>query len=170
MDKILIYIKYNQYDYINYFHLIVNDKVVDGVYLEEEIDTLFKIIIEKEKNGQNFELYIVQDKDASNWDFLKKIQEYGIKIQPLSNKNTNYICEILNSLFDGEYEISDKDNVFNKKIIRVLFSGNCFLKRNECSNDEVLKQAEEILKSGGEERTKLASIIIEKYERMNKHE
>lgn len=170
MDKVLIYISYDQYEYTNYFHLAVNNEVVKYYCPEENVDILFKEIIEKESFAKTFELSVVQDENASKWDCLEAIQEHGIEIHPLNDINIDYLCQVMNSLFDGEYEISGKDDVFNKKLIHVLCSGTCFLQGDNCVPDEALKQAEAILKSGGEEMTELARIIKEKYERMNRHD
>ena len=48
MDKLLIYISYDQYEYANYFHLAVNDNVIIEYYTEKKVDNLFEMIIEKE--------------------------------------------------------------------------------------------------------------------------
>lgn len=170
MDKVLIYISYAQFEYTNYFHLAVNNEVVNEYCSEENVDLLFEKIIEKESNAKTFELFVVQDENALEWDCLEAIQKHGIEIHPLSDKKTDYLCQIMNLLFDGEYGISGKDDVLNKKLIHIVCSGNCFLQKDNCVSDEALKQAEEILKSGGEEMTELARIIKEKYERMNRHD
>lgn len=170
MDKLLIYISYDQYEYTNYFHLAINDDVVIEYRPEEKVDDLFKTIIEEESVNKSFELYIVQDENASEWDYLKAFQEYGIEIHPISNTDTEQLCQVMNTLFDGEYGIGGKDDISNKKLIGILYSGNCVSQRDNCETGETLKQAEEILKRGGEEMTELARIIREKYERMNRHE
>lgn len=165
----MIYISYDQFEYTNYFHLIVNDKVVTEYCLEENVDTLFKTMIENESIDKTFELFVVQDEKALEWNYLEAIQKHGVEIHPLSNVDSDYICQIMNSLFDNEYEISSKDDVSNKKLIQILCSGNCFLQRDDCVSDEGFRQREEIVKSGDEEITELARIIKEKYERMNRH-
>ena len=49
-----------------------------------------------------------------------------------------------------------------------MFYGKGCLKDYSKSIDETLKQAEDILKHGGDEMTELARIIRDKYERMTK--
>ena len=76
----------------------------------------------------------------------------------------------MNVLFDREYEISGKDDVSNKKLINIVYSGNCVLQKDNYKTGEILRQAETILNRGGEEMTELARIIKEKYDRMERYE
>lgn len=170
MDKFLIYISYDQFEYTNYFHLAVNDEVVVDFCPVERLDDLFKTIIEKGRTVKSFELDVIQDENASEWDCLEAFQEHGIKILSLSNRNPEQLCQRMNQLFDSEYVISGEDYSYDKKFISVLWSGNCVLQSENCEHSETLRQAKEILKHGGEEMTELARIIKEKYERLNKHE
>ena len=74
----------------------------------------------------------------------------------------------MNSALERNFKL-DGDCEIEK--LNILFYGNVIFE-NDCGKaDETLRQAEEILKYGnGEEKTELARIIREKYERMNKHE
>ena len=170
MDKFLIYINYDQFEYINYFHLAINDNLVIEYRPEEKVDDLFETIIEKESVSDSFELCVVQDKDALEWNCFKAFQKYGIETYPKSNKDLEKLCRVMNLLFNGEYVIDGKDYISNKQLINILYFGNCVLQRDNFETGETLKQAEEILKHGGEEMTELARIIREKYERMNRYE
>ena len=76
----------------------------------------------------------------------------------------------MDALFDDEYVISDKDDISDKKSVSILGAGHCFLQREDYEPGESLKQAKEILESGGQEMTELARIIKEKYERMKRNE
>ena len=49
MDKLLIYISYDKGEYRNFFHLFANEDVVIKCCLEEGVDDLFLLIIEKER-------------------------------------------------------------------------------------------------------------------------
>lgn len=170
MDKLLIYISYDQYEYTNYFHLAVNANVAVEYCLEEKVDDLFEVIIEKESGEKSFELSVVRDENALEWDYLKAFWEHGVKIRSEISKEPEQLRPVMNVLFDGEYGLSGKDDASNKKLIEVLYSCNCVLKKDNFQTDETLKQVEEILNRGGEEMTELARIIKEKYERIDKHE
>ena len=96
MDKFLIYISYDQFEYTNYFHLAVNDEVVVDFCPVERLDDLFKTIIEKGRTVKSFELDVIQDENASEWDCLEAFQEHGIKILSLSNRNPEQLCQRMN--------------------------------------------------------------------------
>ncbi|MCI9105723.1 MAG: hypothetical protein HFG57_07160 [Lachnospiraceae bacterium] len=170
MDKLLIYISYAQYDYTNYFNLAINDDLVIEYYSEDKIDDLFEVIIEKENEMKSFEMCVVQDEDALEWDYLMAFQKHGIGTCPVSSKDPEQLCQIMNALFGGEYKVSSKDDASNKKLINIVYSGYCALQKDSCETGEALRKAEEILNHGGEEMTELARIIEEKYERMGRHE
>jgi hypothetical protein len=169
MDKILIYINYVSNEYTNYFHLSVNDDVVMKDCPEERVDKLFERMMES-VNAKKFELCVIQDVNASEWDYLKAFQEHGIEICPTSEWDSEKLCQIMDALFDDEYVISDKDDISDKKSVSILGAGHCFLQREDYEPGESLKQAKEILESGGQEMTELARIIKEKYERMKRNE
>ena len=170
MDKLLIYMSYDKGEYRNFFHLSVNEDVVIKCCSEEEVDDLFHLIIEKERETKSFELYVVCDQNALEWDYFKAFQKHGIETHPLSSIDPEKLCQIMNVLFDREYEISGKDDVSNKKLINIVYSGNCVLQKDNYKTGEILRQAETILNRGGEEMTELARIIKEKYDRMERYE
>lgn len=165
-----MYISYDQFEYTNYFHLAVNDEVIINFCPVERLDDLFKTIIEKRRTIESFELDVIQDENASEWDYLEAFQQHGFKIRSLSNRNSEQLCHVMNQLFDGKYGISGKDDSYDKKLISVLWSGNCVLPSKNCEHSKMLRQEEEILIRSDEEMTELARIIKEKYERLNKHE
>lgn len=169
MDEILIYINYVSDEYTNYFHLSVNEYVVMKDCPEERVDRLFESMMEN-VNAKNFELYIIQDVNASGWDYLKAFQEHGIEIYPTRERDSEKLCQVMNELFEDEYGISGKDDTSDKKIVSILCAGQCVLQREDYESSETLKQAKEILESGGQEMTELARIIKEKYERMKRNE
>lgn len=170
MDKLLIYISYDQYDYTNYFNLAINNDLFIEYYSEDKIDDLFKAVSEKENGMKSFELYVVQDENALEWNYLTALQEHGIETHPVNAKAPEQLCQIMSALFGGDYEVKSKENALNKKLINIVYFGNCALQRDNCETGETLRKAEEILNHGGEEMTELARIIEEKYERMDRHE
>lgn len=170
MDELLVYISYDPYEYTNYFHLAVNNEVVIEYCAEESVDSLFDIITAKESRGKNFKLYVVQDEKALEWDYLRAFQDHGIEMHPVViDKDSGQLCQIMSALFDGEYGVSGEDDTSNRKLIKIVYVGNCVLQKDTYEADETLRQAEEILNRGGEEMTELARIIREKYERMDRH-
>lgn len=170
MDKLYLYIDYDPSEYTNYFHMAVNDNVVIRYYPEEKEDDMFKTILEKENAVNRFELYIVQSENASEWDYQKAFREHGMELGPMEGCEPGQLCRELNALFDEEYGIRGQDEPSDKKFIQLLYFGSCVLQQVGCELHETLRQAEEILKHGGEEMTELARIIRKKYDRMNAHE
>ena len=142
MDQLLIYISYDQYEYTNYFRLAMNHEAVIEYCPEEEADRLFNIIIEKECVNKRFQLDVVQDENASKWDYLKVFREYGIEIRQINNPDMEQLCREVNTVFDGGDGIGGKDDIPNKKPISVLYSGNCTLQKDNCKTGEALKQAD----------------------------
>lgn len=166
MNQIIIYGSYDQDEYTNYYHLINNGEAL--IEYSEEIDGLFQQINDTKNEVKSSEIYIVQDENASKWDYLEMFQKYHFELRASSGKDTEQLCNIMNSALERNFKL-DGDCEIEK--LNILFYGNVIFE-NDCGKaDETLRQAEEILKYGnGEEKTELARIIREKYERMNKHE
>ena len=143
MDKFIIYVNYSSYEYDTYYHLICNGEPVLSYRLEKDIDELIQRIKENRTFSENFYLCIVQDKDADKWaDYNEVFQKEDIQLFPVDDEVSQWVYDEISKNF--EYE-TDNLNI-----------------------DETLKQAEDILKHGGDEMTELARIIRDKYERMTK--
>lgn len=167
MNQIIIYSSYASHEYLNYYHLIHNDEVLMEYCPEEKIDDLFQQIDSIKNQAKNSEIYIVQDEDASEWDYLEMFQKYNLVLQELGQKDTVKLCNVMNSVLRREFKLN-ADCTIEK--LNILFYGSVIFENDCCKTDETLRQAEEILKQGGEERTELARIIKEKYERMKRHD
>lgn len=157
MDKVIIYISYDIFQYVNYYHLICNGEKILEYCPEEELLKLFEKI---EKNTRNPQLYIVGEANVSPWDFQTYFDEKKVilKENAIEKKETIFekLCEALN--ID-----TDKD-------MKLIYSGIALFEKEEEDTEETLRQAKEIFDNGGEEKTELARIIKEKYERMNNNE
>lgn len=168
MNQILIYIGYDQYEYTNYFYLVINDNNI-SCYPVEKIDDLFQTIKENNIINESAELYIIKDKNASEWEYFQSFQEHNINLKELRNGNIEKLCDKMDMLFDNKFEIVDNNNstddISDRKTVYLLFSGNCFVQSFNYETGETLRQAEEILKHGEDEMTELARIIKEKYEK-----
>lgn len=169
MDQILIYVSYVQYEYRNYFHLVINTEVVAEYHTEEEVDKLFQSIMDK-SNGRNFELYIVQDRDALAWDYRQAFQEHDMDLRESGDIDPEQLCGVMGQAFESEFEVNATDTDLNKKIISVLFFGECVLQSDNNEPAETPGPPQVILEPGGnKEKTELTQIIEEKHERMNSH-
>lgn len=158
MDKFIIYVNYSSYEYDTYYHLICNGEPVLSYRLEKDIDELIQRIKENRTFSENFYLCIVQDKDADKWaDYNEVFQKEDIQLFPVDDEASQWVYDEISKNF--EYET---DN------LNIVFYGKGCLKDYSKSIDETLKQAEDILKHGGDEMTELARIIRDKYERMTK--
>lgn len=170
MDRFLIYVNYNQDEIANEFYLAFNNDIVIKYCRDEEIDWIFEEIAEKGEACKSFEVYVIKDKEALDWDYLKAFQEHDIRVCKSNNIDKESICQLMNTLFEGEYTINLESDVKDKKLIEIIYTCNGSLLSKEGSeNIKIPRQAEEILNHGGEETTELARIIKEKYERMSRN-
>lgn len=157
MDTVIIYISYDAYEYVNYYHLICNGKKMIEYCPEEKIATIFEKIKE---NTNNPELYIVQGADSTIWNFEEEFAENEIELNNHDKGKNTEIFEIITNC-----DLSSDDNDIN-----IVFHGKALFKKDYSCTEETLLQAEEILKNGGEEMTELARIIKQKYERMKRND
>ena len=141
MEKYLIYIEYSSFEYTNYFTLINHDTKIAEKYPVEKTGELFQMILEK---NSVFELYIVKENDASDWDYEKELQDNQIKT--------------LEQYSENKFSVTDIENLFGKTMCSLLFSGKCCLNGCSASPPPPAKKSEKI--------TGFASVIKEKYERM----
>lgn len=158
LNQIIVYISYDQFEYVNYYHLIYNSDILLEYCPEEKVDDLFQKIDDIKSELNNSEIYIVQDENAFEWNCYELFREHNLELRLSNDNDISQICEIMKLVFQRE---------FMPEKLNILFYGNVVIKDECCETDETLRQAEEILKHGGEEMTELARIIKEKYERMN---
>lgn len=165
MDKVLLYICYDPFDYINYYSLAINNQRVCDVVPEERIGEMFDMCDELNISKTDTQWCIVQDEDASHWDYENELQERGYSIKPMSI-SLSILTSEMNTLFDNDFVIAPNQDA-EKKCVKILYphpeNDDCVCDRGKALND-----AESILNNAG--MTELAKIIREKYERMNKHE
>ena len=102
MDRIIVYASYDQSEYVNYYHLIHNDETLIEYCSEEKIDDLFRKINFIISDVKSSEIYIVQDKNASEWDYQKMFRTYNLVLHALDDKDIMLLCNIMNSVFRTE--------------------------------------------------------------------
>lgn len=155
MDKFYIYVSYDNTEYKNYFHLVMNHQKLIEYCIEEEIDVLFDFI-EKESLKKSFELHIIQDKEAYEWDYSKKFKEHKMEICSIDNVNIALLYQEFNQSFKN----------INAKNSEIVFSGNYIFEREDCKINANFKKVDEKLTNEDDEITELARIIKEKYKRI----
>lgn len=166
MDKALIYVYYDSYEYANYYRLAINDNIVCDFVSEERIHDLFEKCEELNVSKVETKWCIVQDEDANSWDYEEEIESNGYKLNPLSVSLSDLTTK-MNTLFGGDFVIEpDEDNM--KKKIRLIYPVAFTKDSMTCDQNKAINDAENILNNAG--MTELAKIIREKYERMNKYE
>jgi len=171
MENVLIYISYDLNDYINYFHMIVNEEGTLKYVPIERVSELFEKLEEEGITGSDMKLQIVADENASDWNFEEDFKKYGYVLPAAQNGEASEICNVLEKNFHGRFYFSEES--LNKEGIGIKslypqrkVSGKT---ESEHKKEEILTKAIEIMEDE-EEMTELARIIIEKYERMKKHE
>lgn len=169
MNRIILYASYEQFEYVNYYHLINNNELLIEYCPEEEIDGIFQEIANIKSGIDSSEIYIVQDENATEWDYLKQFKEHNIELQMLDNIDNTRLYDILNTLLRTKFSMDD-----DCQKLCILFYGNAVFESEDCKInknkiDDKLRKAERILKDGTEEeKTEFARIIEEKYERMHR--
>lgn len=166
MDKALIYICYDPFAYTNFFSLAINDQRVCDVVPEERINELFFKCDELNLSKTETKWCIVQDEDASQWNYEEEIESRGYKINPLAVSLSN-LTAAMNDLFDNNFVIAPNNDV-TKKNVKIIYPVELTEDNSACDQGKALNDAESILNNAG--MTELAKIIREKYERMNKNE
>lgn len=170
MDRIIVYASYEQYEYVNYYHLINNSEFLIEYCPEEKIDDIFQEIVNIKSGTGSLEIYIVQDENATEWDYFNLFREHNIELHMLDNIDDKQLYDMLNTAFGRKFST---DNDYGCQKLCILFYGNAVLKNNDCGInnnkiDDNLRKAEKILRDGSdEEKTEFARIIEEKYERMS---
>lgn len=164
MDKMIIYVSYDESQYVNYYHLICGNEKQIEFCPEEKLGQLFNII---KKSHCNIDLCIVRSRTASRWDFESDFNYNEIELEKDEKCKLNEICEVINQALDIEKTEDELEFVFQgKAVIKTADDNIGGIEEIE----KTLVQAEEILKNGGEEMTELVRIIKEKYERMTCNE
>lgn len=171
MKNVLIYISYDLNDYINYFHLIVNGESKLKYVPIERISELFERLTEESISGSDVRLQIVADENSSDWYFEEDFVKYGCTLPVAGNGKALDICEVLEKNFYGRfYFVNEGVNSEGIGIKSLYPQRKASLEMESVhKKEEILTKAIEIMKDE-EEMTELAKIIIEKYERMKKHE
>lgn len=166
MDKVLIYICYDSFAYASFFSLAINGERVCDVVPEEQISELFLKCEELNVSKSETMWCIVQDEDATDWNYEEEIKSNGYKLNPLVVSLSN-LTTTMNNLFDNDFVIAPNQDV-KKKNVKVIYPVDFIEEDSVCDQGKALNNAENILNNA--EMTELAKIIREKYERMNKRE
>lgn len=169
MNRIILYASYEQYEYVNYYHLINNNEILLEYCPEERIDDIFQKIDNIKSEINNSEICIVQDENVTEWDYFQLFQNHNVELHTLKNNDATQLRDEVNTVLA---RVFNKDDDCENEKFYILFYGNAVFETDDCRTDEIPRQDEEILKYGEEEieMTELTRIIKEKYERMNNHE
>lgn len=158
MNKAVLYVSYDSFEYRNYYHLIYNGSIAEGCsYLtDDELDQLFRQLREIAGDAGKLEIYIVQNPEAEKWDWPELFRRHQLLFHQSERMDAPAVKEMLRAAEYGD--VLDSLNVI---------SGSITVQDSVCDTQEALQQAQKILEHGGEDMTELARIIREKYERMS---
>lgn len=162
MDKVLIYICYDSFEYTNYYSMAINNQKVCDLVSEEQKKDLFSKCEELNISKSESRWCIVQDEDATNWDYVDEITALGYKLNPLMISYEELLAE-MNELFEIDLEPS-----VDKKVVEIIYPETFNESTIASHQQEVINDVTQKLESEG--MTELAKIIKEKYERMSRHE
>lgn len=167
--KCLIYISYDSLEYINYFHLAIDDKfVMNYVPIESAIDLLINA---KEYCSVNdyIDWYIISDKEASYWDFESIFKDNDFELSCKSEWNDSEICEYLSKCFNENFCMDEGKEEFKNqcKVIKRIYPQMSQNMKPKLNIPDVIKKVEDNLEpeNRAEKMTELAQIILEKYGR-----
>lgn len=164
MKNGLIYISYAIDEYVNYFHLMIDDEFVLEPIPHENIDKIFCELDQRGIDDYDITWCIIADQGATDWDYENAFSERGKKINPGFTMDFSHISALLKNEFNMEFTF-DKDANADKQLCM------WFPKQNEqppINKNEIVDKTKKILDSADndEEITEFAKIILEKYERM----
>lgn len=159
--KCLLYISYDSSEYINYYHLAIEQEFVMEYVPIESVGNIFKKV--QDYGCDDWDWYIFSDEEASDWNFKGAFEDYDFKLSSRSEWTDSDICDFLSRSFGEDYFINDGSNKVEKlgKSIIKLFPYVNSVKELDTAIPEILKKVEENLEP--EKMTELAHIILEKY-------
>lgn len=160
MDRFIIYVRYDDYEYISRYYLIYNEqKVIED---EENKDEVFKKIIDMNKS--DLYISIVQDKECLKWDdYNNDFNEKGFELYPNNEQQKVNIYETIYNILNIEKK---QDLSLDEVKFDIIFSGN-LVKKEEINNQEIQKSHEELSQ---DDKTKEFSDEIKNKESVNKQE
>lgn len=166
MNKVLIYITYDSFEYVNCYSLVLDGEILCELIPEERMGELFEKMESACVSKEKADWCIVQDEDVTIWNYESELLEHGYKINPLDIQ-ANELCRYMGELFGGEYVIGN-ELAEDKKHISILYPENSVDRSSFDNKLKAINDAENILNKAG--MTELAQIIREKYERMSRNE
>ncbi|MCR5587508.1 MAG: hypothetical protein K6F77_08245 [Lachnospiraceae bacterium] len=126
MKTVIIYLSYDGDE--EFLHVAIdNEFTIDFIpkFSNEDVFKEFKRI---SSDDIDLDLYIIADKDASEWDFKSNFKENGIDIdnEKRFSKGTlkeSQICKILENRFKDRFIFENSDNYGddNCKVVKILF-------------------------------------------------
>lgn len=179
MDKVIIYISYDDSRYMNYYHVICNDQKVIEFCPEEKLEMVFSII---KKYINNIDLCIVKSKTAYTWDFERDFNDNGIALKKDEKYKLNELCTVINQALNIEKTEDELELAFEGRLLLKTVEENIEDMEETLVQDEEIQsgtvqnevtqtdkvqteeiQPERILKSNDEGITEFARIIKQKY-------
>lgn len=165
-----IYISYDGFDYIDYFHLIIDDEFVLKFVPNEEIDRLFCYLDQMDIKDSDIAWCIAADQDATDWEYEHAFSERGRKINAKDNIDVSHLTKLLKEEFGMDFTFECDENA--DKHLSMYFPKQSKSGRLSVNKEELISKTKEIFdrSANQEEITEFAKIILEKYERMSQHE
>ncbi len=182
MDKLLIYISWDEADWINLFTLCRGGSIIAHNIVPEEIDLIFQPLLQC---NRGFLLDIVAEESASAvWDFEKDFGKRRLRLERRPEPNDaekEELLDTLRSLFGKEYSLNGSGDSAGITEVSLQFAGKCFPEQQTAGTECRTAGSREEAAAGAapeadgeaappprreEEMTSLAAIIIEKYRRM----
>lgn len=175
LKQVLIYISYDTYEYVNYFNMVVDDEFVIEYLPVEKSDELFDVLDKMNICDSDMELLIVADENASYWNYQKEFEKRKRNLPAGIKEFPSNICKILENNFGTKYYIGNplSGRNYGEIKIQILYPSNCHISSGDesnCETEEILDKARQIMEKDKDGMSELARIIIEKHERMSKHE
>ena len=166
----LIYINYDSYDYVNYFHFMIDDEVVLKYIPIENIDAIFSKLDQMDMKDSDITWCIVADQNATDWEFEKEFSDRGRKINSGKTIDLYCISELLKNEFNMEYSFDHDADA--DQYLRLCFPEQEKADRLLIDKEDIIDKTKEIFDRAehDDEITEFARIILEKYERMCGHE
>lgn len=169
--KCLLYISYEQEDYVERFHLAIDGQMELSHIALEDIGDIFTKVRECCPEGSKIDWYLIADTDAQDFDFESIFAGNGFKLSCASEWKDSEICDFLGDNFPAKFSMDENGVAIGGKAIKRIYP-QIGQNKSPLNIPDVIKKVEDHIEpeNRAEKMTELARIILAKYGKDEKNE
>ena len=161
VKKGLIYVSYDAYEYMNYFHLVMDEEFVCKGVPDGKTDELFGYLDQENIKDSEIAWCIIADQDATDWEYKNAFAQKGRNIHAQHTIDVFRITELLKKEFFVDFTFDQNEH--EGKLLQMLFP-----KQGEINREEPAKEKTKPIpdrKKQEPKKTEFSEIIREKLRR-----